>query len=246
MSIASAHATRLRIECRAVSNVDRDVPPGPPTQPQPTQPTPTQPLPTQPQPAQPLPVTPTPPPRPLAYQPYPRAGGAVIDIEPAGNKVFIRITYHHDRAWPLVIGFGLMAAAATAKIGYDGLTGGRAALTGDGGIIIAAVLFALLALAASVRGGTPPLQLMANPRELRMQGGVLNETLAWRRDEILSITAEDIEQPHTNNRRTSVVVELRDEEYVVFPVATREEQAAIVQALRGALKLPPEQSEARG
>jgi hypothetical protein len=35
------------------------------------------------------------------------------------------------------------------------------------------------------------------------------------------------------------VVEFRDEEYAVFPVATKEEQAAIVQALRSALKLPP-------
>jgi hypothetical protein len=213
-----------------VADLDRNVPPPPPV------------------PAQPVANTDaaaTPARKPLAYQSYPKAGGAVIDMDPDGGNVHIRITYHHDRAWPLVIGFGLMSAAATAKLVYDGVTGGRGALAGDGGIIAAAVLFALLALAASVRGGTPPLQLLANPRELRMHGGVLNETLAWRRDHVLDVSAEDLEQPHTNNRRTSVLVELRDEEYLVFPVATREEQAAVVQALRGALKLPPA-GETRG
>ena len=177
--------------------------------------------------------------KPLAYQAYPKAGGAVIDIDPDGAKVYVRITYHHDRAWPLVVGFGLLAAGATAKVVYDGVVAGRAGLAGDGAIIVAALLFALLALAASVRGGTPPLQLLANPRELRMQGGVLNETLAWRRDHVLDVIAEDLEPPpYAGETRRSVVIELRDEEYVVFPVGTREEQAAIVQALRGVLKLP--------
>jgi hypothetical protein len=67
----------------------------------------------------------------------------------------------------------------------------------------------------------------------------LDETLAWRRDQVVDVVAEDFEPPHTNNRRTSVVIELRDDEFVAFPVATRAEQAAIVQALRGALNLPP-------
>ena len=170
---------------------------------------------------------------PLAYASFPKAGGAIIDINNDG--VEIRITYHHDRAWGLIIGFGLVALAGTGLIVYDSLARGR---WSNPAIIAAAVLFALLALAASVRGATPPLQLIANARGLRMRGGVLNETLEWRRDEIVAVTAEDLEIPHTNNRRISIVAEFRDDEYVTFPVATRQEQAAILLALQGALKLP--------
>jgi hypothetical protein len=170
---------------------------------------------------------------PLAYASFPRAGGAIIDIN--GDGVEIRITYYHDRPWGLIIGFGLVALVATVTIVYEATVHGRAS---GPGIIGAAVLFALLALAAGTRGTTPPLHLIANARGLRMRGGVFNETLEWRRDEIVAVTAEDLEIPHTNDRRISIVAEFRDDEYVTFPVATRQEQAAILQALQGALKLP--------
>ena len=203
----------LRVECRDVSDVDRDVPPAAPLK------------------ADSAAASPRP---TLPYQSFPRAGGAVIDINSDG--VEIRISYYHARPWGLVIGFGLVALAATAKIVYDATRVGQRS---GAGVIAGAVLFALLALAAAVRGATPPLHLIANTRGLRMRGGVLNETLEWRRDEIMSVAGEDLEIPQTNNRRISVVVEVRDDEYVTFPVATREEQAAVVQAMRGALKLTP-------
>ena len=170
----------------------------------------------------------------LGYQSFPRAGGAIIDINNDG--VEIRITYHHNRSWSLVIGFGLVTLAATALIVYDSLAHRR---WSSPLIIAAAVLFALLAMAAAIRGSTPPLYLIANSRGLRMRGGVLNETLDWRREEILGISAQDLEIPHTKNRRISIVAEFRHDEYVTFPVATKQEQAAILQALQGALKLPP-------
>jgi hypothetical protein len=172
----------------------------------------------------------------LPYQSFPRPGGAVIDLNNDG--VEIRISYYHDRPWWMVIGFGLMALAATAKIVYDAIAHGRPS---GAGIIGGAVLFALLALAAAVRGSTPPLHLIANTRGLRMRGGVLNETLEWRRDEVVAVAAEDLEIPHTSNRRMSIIVELRNDEYVTFPVATREEQAAVAQAMQHALKLTPTQ-----
>jgi hypothetical protein len=196
-----------------VSDVDRDVPPAAPVKAQPVAPPARQTLP---------------------YQSFPRPGSAVIDINSDG--VEIRIGYYHDRPWGLVIGFGLVALAGTAKIVYDAIVHGRPS---SAGIIAGAMLFALLALAAAVRGSTPPLHLIANTRGLRMRGGVLNETLEWRRDEILAVAAEDLAIPHTNNPRMSIVVELRNDEYVTFPVATREEQAAVVQAMQGALKLTP-------
>jgi hypothetical protein len=159
----------------------------------------------------------------------------VIDFEDDG--VSIRINYEQDRAWGLVIGFGILAAGLTGLIIYDSMAHGLS--SARGGVVFGAVLCALLALAAAVRGGTPPLQLIASARGLEMHGGVINEDAEWRRDEVLAVTAEDLEQPQMNSSRISIVIEFRDDEFAVFPVATREEQAAIVQALRSALKLPP-------
>jgi len=208
----------LRVECRGVSDVDRKVPSAaPPGQHQRTSETTA------------ASAKPS-----IGYQSQPRAGGAAIDFDSDG--VSIRITYHHDRAWGLVIGFGILAAGLTGFIIYDSLVHGFSSVRGI--VIVAAVMCALFALAAAVRGGTPPLQIIATSRGLRMHGGVIGEDLEWRRDEILSVVAEDLEQPHTLNRRMSIIVEFRDDEYAIFPVATREEQAAIVQALRSALKLP--------
>jgi len=173
--------------------------------------------------------------RPLGYQSTPRTGGADIDFA-ADGSVSVRVNYEHDRAWGLVIGFGVLAAGLTALIVYD--TMAHDPSRARSGVIVGAVVCALLALAAAIRGGTPPLQVIASADGVRMQGGVINEELEWRRDEVLAVTAEDLEQPHTNNARISVVLEFRGDEFATFPVATREEQAAIVQALRGALKLP--------
>ena len=164
-----------------------------------------------------------------------RPGGAAIDI--GADGVSVRIPYVHDRPWGLIIGFAAVALVLTGKFLYDAKVHGRSTL--GAGVIVGAVSFAILAIVAAIRGGTPPLHVIANSRGLRVRGGVLDETLEWRRDEVLAVSADDLEQPHTPTRRISIVIELRDDEYLVFPLATHEEQAAVVEALRGALKLPP-------
>jgi hypothetical protein len=183
--------------------------------------------------------------QPIAYQSVPRDGGAVIDIDPQSGGVVIRVSYRYNRPWGLVIGFGIVALVPTAKIVYDVLVHKHSTMAP--GLIAAAVLFALLALAAGLFGAGPPLHVIANAHELRVRGGPVNEDLDWRRDEVLAVTAEDLEQPAGRPPRISIVIEVRNDEYVTFPVATKQEQAAIVEALRGALKLPPPNaSETRG
>ncbi|MEA2708798.1 MAG: hypothetical protein QOF78_1399 [Phycisphaerales bacterium] len=167
----------------------------------------------------------------------------MIDLDSGGAT--IDITYRNQRVWGMVIGFGLVALAPTAKIIYDATI--RPGSDPPSPVLIAAaVLFAMLALASGVRGHTPALHLVADPGGLRMRGGVLGEDLQWRRDEIVAVTAEDLEPPQVSSRRISIVIEFSGDEYVVFPLATREEQAAVVEALRIALKLtPPEPDRVR-
>lgn len=172
--------------------------------------------------------------QPIEYRSVPRDGGAVIEIDRDGG-VAIRVTYRHKRPWGLIIGFGVLALAGTAFVLYDVFTHGR--LTIGPGFIVGAAFVALLAPAAAFLGGVPPLRITANAEELRLRGGPLNECLDWRRDEVLAVTAEDLEPPNAHAKRISVVIEIRGDEYVTFPVATKQEQAAIVEALRGALKL---------
>jgi hypothetical protein len=214
------------VECRGVPEVDRDVPPADPPPPR---------VDTVPAPAA-VDATAERPKQPLAYHSTPKPGGSLIEIAPDGAAE-IRISYDYDRPWGLVIGFGVLALGLTVFIAYEAIRHGRGAVSG--GVVAAAVLLALLALAAAVRGGTPPLHLVASADGLLMRGGVMNETLEWRRDEILAVTAEDLEVPHASDQRISIVVEFRDDEFAVFPVGTHEEQRAIVQALHGALRLPP-------
>ena len=172
--------------------------------------------------------------QPIASPSVPRDGGTSIDIDPRGG-VAVRVDYHYNRPWGLVIGFGILALVATASILYDVLSYGR--LTLGPGFVAGTVFVAVLALAAAFLGGVPPLHVTADARELRVRGGPLNEKLQWRRDQVLAVSAEDLDAPGGQAPRVSVVIEIRDDEYVTFRVATKQEQAAIVEALRGALKL---------
>jgi hypothetical protein len=184
--------------------------------------------------------TPTSPPV-LAYRSPPSSVTILADADGRGG-VSISVQHVHERPWPLAIGFAGLAVVATVPVLVTLVPGGS--FTPRTGALAAFAGFCtLLALAASTRSQTLPLELHADSEGLHMAGGIAGESCHWTRDEIVRVYADDPRDRPLGAEPFVISIEFRGDEPLVIPVPSAADQAAVAAALRGALNLRVPTSE---
>jgi hypothetical protein len=172
----------------------------------------------------------------LDYATAAEAGSVNIEPQPDGG-VAIRIVRPNQRAWPLAIGFAVIAILSLIAVAGSGSVSDRVLTLRTAILAGFSVVFALMAVLAAWRGESPPTDLHVDRGGFSMSGGLMGASGDWRSHEIIDITA-DVDSDRSPGADPQVCIDLRHGQRVFIPMPNADAQAKVVSALREALNMP--------